>query len=253
VKAFLLASGKGTRLRPITDHTPKCLVEIAGKPLLAYWLEQLVGCGFREILINTHYLHEQVEAFVAQSEYRQWVTLVHEPALLGTLGSVQANRGFFAADPAHNPDDVNLIVHADNFCLTDWTAFLTAYQQRPAHCDLTMMLFNTSTPWSCGLVKVNQNGVLSEYLEKPTAAKTHPEKYGTLANAAVFIANQQALDRICALPPEQNDLCRDFLPLQIGKANTFVNEQVHIDIGTPETYALANRVQTNASAKNRAG
>lgn len=246
MKAFLLASGKGTRLRPITDHTPKCLVEIAGKPLLAYWLEQLVSHGFRDILINTHYLHEQVEAFIAESAFRQWVTLVYEPELLGTLGSVKANRDFFAPDTINNPSDVNLIVHADNFCLTDWKAFLGEYQQRPAHCDLTMMLFHTPTPWSCGLVKTDKNGVLSEYLEKPQEAKTQPEKYGTLANAAVFIANQQALNRLCALPPEKHDLCRDFLPLQTGNANTFVNTDVHIDIGTPETYALANQLMLQA-------
>lgn len=242
MKAFLLASGMGTRLRPLTDHTPKCLVDIAGKPLLAYWLEQLVNCGFHDILINTHYLHEQVQAFIAQSPYRQSVQLVYEPELLGTLGSIRANRDFFAPDPEHNPHDVNLIIHADNFCLTDWPRFLQAYRQRPAACDITMMLFNTPTPWSCGLVKTDAQGVLTDYLEKPQAAKTHPERYGSLANAAVFIANQAALARMYALPQAQNDVCRDFLPLQIGTANTFVNEHVHIDIGTPETYAQANKL-----------
>ncbi|UAA39538.1 nucleotidyltransferase family protein [Paraneptunicella aestuarii] len=236
MKAFLLAGGFGTRLKPMTDHTPKCLVEIDDKPLLQYWLEQLQLLGCSHIYINTHYLNEQVEAFVASSSFKDMVTLIHEPELLGTMGSIRHNRTLF-------DDDATLIAHADNFCLTDWQAFKTAYEQRPEHCDLTMMLFETPTPWSCGIVKsIKQDAshILSDYIEKPQDAKQHPEKYGNLANAAVFIASQKALDDICAMPDDCDDLCRDYLPLQIGKANVFVNHDVHIDIGTPETYAMAN-------------
>lgn len=240
MKAFLLAGGYGTRLKPLTDSIPKCLVEIAGKPLLGYWLEQLVANGCKDILINTHYLHDKVEQYLAQSGFAQYVTTVHEPKLLGTLGSVKKNRDFFAGDV--NDSDASLIAHADNFCLTDWQAFIKSYQQRPASCDLTMMLFNTPTPWSCGLVKVDKEGVLTDYIEKPEEAKTKPQLYGDLANAAVFIANPKAIEAICSMPEDQDDLCRDYLPLQIGKANTFVNDNIHIDIGTPETYALANEV-----------
>ncbi|NQY17921.1 sugar phosphate nucleotidyltransferase, partial [Alteromonas sp.] len=61
MKAILLAAGMGSRLKPITEHVPKCLVPICGIPLLELWLEKLVKLGVEEILINTHYLAEQVE------------------------------------------------------------------------------------------------------------------------------------------------------------------------------------------------
>lgn len=238
MKAFLLAGGYGTRLKPITDQIPKCLVEIAGRPLLDYWLEQLVANGCKDILINTHYLHEQVERYLQCSQYSEYVSTVHEPELLGTLGSVKANRDFLDSD-------ANLIAHADNFCLTNWQRFFQAFRHRPVFCNLTMMLFETTTPWSCGLVKIDNEDVLTEYIEKPEAAKTKPHLYGNLANAAVFVASPKAVDEICAMPDTCEDLCRDYLPLQVHKANTYVNKGVHIDIGTPETYALANEVIQN--------
>ncbi len=67
MKAFLLAAGLGTRLRPITDTTPKCLVEIAGRPLLDIWLDALAKAGVHEVLVNTHHLAAQVDAHVARS------------------------------------------------------------------------------------------------------------------------------------------------------------------------------------------
>ena len=69
MRALLLAAGLGTRLRPITNHVPKCLVAIQGKPLLAYWLDMLLPNGIERVLMNTHYLPEAVNAFVKQSDW----------------------------------------------------------------------------------------------------------------------------------------------------------------------------------------
>ncbi|MCY7296201.1 nucleotidyltransferase family protein [Alteromonas sp. a30] len=241
MKALLLAGGFGTRLKPLTDHTPKCLVPIAGKPLLGYWLEQLAEHDCHKIIVNTHYLHKQVENYIEASPYRHLVELVYEPVLLGTLGSIRAYRDFF-------DEDATLIAHADNFCLTDWQGFKQAFTQRPASARLTMMLFKTPTPWSCGIVKTDANGLLSDYIEKPQAAKEEPERFGYLANAAVVITSQAGLDDMCALQDQYDDLCRDYLPLQIGRANTYLNQGIHIDIGTPQTYALANRLMQKSDS-----
>ena len=67
MKALLLAAGFGTRLRPITDSIPKCLVDINGRPLLEIWIELLVNAGVNDILVNTHYLSDQVNFFVNNS------------------------------------------------------------------------------------------------------------------------------------------------------------------------------------------
>ena len=76
MKAILLAAGLGTRLKPLTNTIPKCLVPISGRPLLSYWLEKLANLGINEILINVHYLAEQVENYISQSPYRDKITIV---------------------------------------------------------------------------------------------------------------------------------------------------------------------------------
>ena len=69
IRALLLAAGLGTRLRPLTNHTPKCLVPIAGRPLLAQWLEQLESISCQAAIVNTHYLADQVVAFLNKGKH----------------------------------------------------------------------------------------------------------------------------------------------------------------------------------------
>jgi len=90
MRALLLAAGTGSRLGPVTATTPKCLLKINGRPLLDYWLELLFGAGIERVLINTHWLAEQVDAHVKASRWASRIDLVHEPALLGTGGTVLA-------------------------------------------------------------------------------------------------------------------------------------------------------------------
>ena len=94
MNALLLAAGFGTRLRPLTDHTPKCLVEINGRPLLDYWLQDLHAADVTEFVINTHHLEETVRTYVTQHALAPAITLVHEESLLGTAGTLLANSDF---------------------------------------------------------------------------------------------------------------------------------------------------------------
>ena len=136
----------GSRLRPITATIPKCLVPIHGQPLLDIWLEQLTAHGIGPFLVNTHYLPEQVEYFVEQSPYRDSVTLAHETQLLGTAGTVWANREWIGDEPF-------MLVHADNYCLCDFRAFVECHRLKPPDALMTMMTFQTDTPESCGILR----------------------------------------------------------------------------------------------------
>ncbi|HLG37813.1 MAG TPA: sugar phosphate nucleotidyltransferase, partial [Nitrososphaera sp.] len=107
-----MAAGYGTRLRPMTNTIPKCLVPIKGRPLLEVWLESLTRASIGPLLVNTHYLADQVEAFIEASPYREQVRLVHEPELCGTAGTLIANLDFFKGEDG-------LLIHADNYCLAD--------------------------------------------------------------------------------------------------------------------------------------
>ncbi|WP_252717126.1 nucleotidyltransferase family protein [Herbaspirillum sp. B65] len=140
MRALLLAAGLGTRLRPLTDFLPKCLVPVAGRPLLDYWIETLLRQGVEDILINTHYRADLVERYIAASTWCDRVTLVHEPQLLGTAGTALTHRQFFGEQPF-------LLAHADNLTRFDCRDFLSTHRNSPQGPALTMMLFrNPGSP-----------------------------------------------------------------------------------------------------------
>ncbi|RKZ70081.1 MAG: nucleotidyltransferase family protein, partial [Candidatus Parabeggiatoa sp. nov. 1] len=105
-KAVLLAAGLGTRLRPLTNHVSKCLVPIAGRPLLDYWIEQIAQADVSEALINTHHLAAQVREYIEQVNDRSGLRLIesYEPQLLGSAGTIAANPDF-----ADGADDIIII------------------------------------------------------------------------------------------------------------------------------------------------
>ncbi|MCR4286945.1 MAG: sugar phosphate nucleotidyltransferase, partial [Deltaproteobacteria bacterium] len=93
MKAFILAAGRGERLRPLTDTVPKCLVPVCGEPLLKIWLEICERSGVTDVLINLHHLPEMVEGFLRNADTRVRVTTVFEEELLGSAGTLRKNRG----------------------------------------------------------------------------------------------------------------------------------------------------------------
>ena len=211
------------------------MVPLGGKPLLAHWIEAIACYGssengpqvdaFDEILVNTHYLAEVVDAFVSASPWAKRITLLHETNLLGTAGTLRANierlgeSDFFMA-------------HADNASRFSVSHFIKRFRERPKGCVGTMMTFETDTPQSCGIVQVDQAGVVVDYVEK-VANPT-----GNVANAAVFIFDPTIhgiVDRL----PLATDFCADVVPHLVGRINTFHNTEYHRDIGTPASYAQA--------------
>lgn len=229
MKAILLAAGFGTRLRPLTDSIPKCLVPVKGKPLLQIWLERLSRVGVGPFIVNTHYLPDQVKSFVESGPYANDIQLAYEPELLGTAGTLLANAGFFKGDDA-------LLVHADNYCLADLEAFLQAHRNRPIGCVMTMMTFRTDTPSSSGIVELDDLGVVIGFHEK---VKNSP---GNLANGAVYILSPQILSILMKDFSQVIDFSTEVLPHFIGKIYTYETKEVFMDIGTPETYKIANNL-----------
>ena len=227
MRAILLAAGCGTRLRPITNMTPKCLVPIKGKPLLEIWLERLTQAGIGPFLVNTHYLAEQVASFVETTPCHDRVTLVHEPELLGTAGTLIANLDFFQGGDG-------LLIHADNYCLADFRAFVQAHQQRPPECVMTMMTFRTDIPSSCGIVELDKLGVVVEFYEKVVSPP------GNLANGAVYILSADLLERMSKDLHTVSDFSTEVLHRFVGEIYTYETREVFLDIGMPEAYMRAN-------------
>jgi len=234
MRAMLLAAGLGTRLRPITDTVPKCLVPIKGQPLLGIWLERLAQFGLGPFLINTHYFAKQVEAFIETSPFRDQVTLVNELELHGTAGTLIANLDFFQGEDG-------LLIHADNYCLADFTAFQHAHRNRPRECLLTMMVFRTDNPSSCGIVELDERGVVIGFHEK--VAKPP----GNLANGAVYILSAELLAMIAKEMHSVTDFSTEVLNRFVGKIYYYETSEVFLDVGTQGNFELANTMSIKLS------
>jgi mannose-1-phosphate guanylyltransferase len=228
MKALLLAGGLGTRLRPLTNYVPKCLAPIHGRPLLDYWLNLLVKNGFNEILINTHYMAPLVTRHLSNSIWSQNVTIVHEEQLLGTGGTILANRNFFGEKPF-------LVAHADNLTIFDPLAFLKSHTMRPHESEMTMMVFETLDSKSCGIVELDERGIVRSFHEK---VRSPP---GNLANAAVYILEPAVLGFLDRLGRREIDFSTEVIPHFMGQITTYLNNVYHRDIGTFSSWEEAQK------------
>jgi mannose-1-phosphate guanylyltransferase len=227
MRALLLAAGMGTRLRPLTDNVPKCLVPIHGKPLLDYWLDLLLGAGIERILINTHWLAETVEAHVAGSPWLDRIDMVREAELLGTGGTILANRGWLGRDAF-------LVAHADNLTDLDTAELIAAHAGRPPGVMLTMLAFRTDAPQSCGILQLDAAGVVRAFHEKVA------DPPGNLANGAVYIIEPEVVDYIAGLGRTFVDLSTEVMPAFVGRILAHETKGYHRDIGSPESLARAH-------------
>ncbi len=118
---FILAAGLGERLRPITDHIPKPLLPVLGKPVLQHVIDNLTTLPFNGIAINLHHKKEDIEAWVGESSIKEKITLFHEETILDTGGALKNAEEFFRGDPfiVHNSDvlsDINLNKLYEHHC-----------------------------------------------------------------------------------------------------------------------------------------
>jgi mannose-1-phosphate guanylyltransferase len=199
---------------------------IGGRPLLSFWLEAVQKLGIDTILVNLHYLSEIVDCFLKRPAYRGWVQSVYEPELLGTAGTLRKNRDILR-------NSTILLVHADNLCQCDLSAFLRYHKtSRPSRCLITMMTFQSQNPSACGVVEIDECGVVTTFYEK---VKDPP---GNLANGAVYLLEPEVLEWINDRP-EVTDFSTQVLPHFIGRIATWNNNGVHIDIGSIEALKQA--------------
>ena len=229
INAFLLAAGMGTRLRPITDNVPKCLVPIGGKPLLEHWMESMVKADISEALVNTHWLAEKVEFFSqGWSGTPTVLKTFYEPELLGSAGTIAAN-----ADWASKADAV-LVVYADNFTRFKLKRILDFHFASKE--ELTLGVFTSPNPQRCGIVEVDAEGRGVSFEEKPSNPKNN------LAAAGLYVLSPSVVNQIKAMwLPGLGvfDLGFDVFPSLIKRSRVYQIDEPLVDIGTIEAY---NRV-----------
>ena len=226
LSALLLAAGVGSRLKPLTNFWPKCLMPIGQKPLLEYWLRMLNELHITKTLVNLHHHHEIVKEFLMRDIFKNWVSYTYEENLLGTAGTIRNNYNFIK-------NDTLLLIHADNWCQCDFSSFIDFhFNRRPKHCSITMMTFTTNQPSECGVVELDKQNVVTSFHEKVSNPPSN------IANAAIYLIEPEALSWIF----KQDDIL-DFstqvLPRFIGSIASWHNSYIHRDIGTIANLRMA--------------
>jgi mannose-1-phosphate guanylyltransferase len=223
MKAFLLAAGKGTRLKPITDTIPKCLLPIRGKPLLAIWLELCRRSGIQDILINIHAHSLAVREFIAKHDHGLRIRLFEEPTLLGSAGTLAANREWVSGERAF------WVLYADVLTNLNLSAMLEFHMSRKT--PITLSVYKVPDPSRCGVITLGSDNVVVEFVEKPV------NPVSDLAFSGVLLAGPELFAAIPTHRPA--DIGFDVLPKLVGNMSAHATTDYFQDIGTLENYNLA--------------
>ncbi|MGB8580712.1 MAG: nucleotidyltransferase family protein [Candidatus Sulfotelmatobacter sp.] len=223
MKAFLLAGGYGTRLRPLTDSVPKCLLPIQGNPLLDIWLELCARSGITEVLINLHAHGQVVEKHLTGKSSPVMVRVVHEEQLLGSAGTIAANQSWIASDPAF------WILYADVLTTTDLRRMTEYHFFHGA--VATVGLYQVPDPSRCGVALTDSAGIITGFEEKPKNPRSNWVFSGLL------LAGPRFLDFIP--PGTPADIAFDVLPCLLGQLQAYHIHEYLLDIGIMPNYRKA--------------
>lgn len=230
MKAILLAGGKGTRLRPLTIHTPKPIVPIFGRPFLRYQIDLLHQVPeIDEVILSLNYQPRRIEEMFGEGkDLGVRLSYVVEPVPLGTAGAVRyANKSL---------DEPVVVFNGDILTEVDLGAVLRLHRERKARA--TIVLTPVENPTAYGLVETDAAGNVRRFIEKPK-----PEEITcNTINAGIYILEPDTFDRI-----PKDTACsieRSFFPSLVDRHETFVAyicRGYWIDIGTPEKYMQVHR------------
>ena len=226
MKAFLLAGGRGERLRPLTLTCPKCLVPINGVPLLGIWLDRCGQEGIDAVLLNVSHHADRVREFLASRSGPPRVELIVETEPRGTAGTVSANRWFVEGEESF------WIIYADNLTDLSLRAMLAAHRRHEG--ALTMALFHAPDPAAAGIVEVLPDGRIVSFEEKPKLPRSD------LANAGIYLARADLVGELPQATGRIADFGFDVLPRLVGRMYGHVIDGFFADIGTPAALARAS-------------
>jgi len=233
MKAFLLAAGKGTRLRPLTHHTPKCLVPVCGIPLIEYWFQLFERYGIDDVLINTSHLAEKVNDYIQSRARTVNITLTFEENLLGSGGTIKKNWDFVKGERSF------FVLYADNLTDIDLREMSKFHDESKK--DFTLALFKVQNPRECGIVTLDENSTVVSFIEKPESPASD------LAFAGIMLSNTRLIDFF----PEDDtfDLGYEVLPKITGHASGYIMKGYLQDIGTREKLSRAEKDMKNGIIK----
>ncbi|MFT5571280.1 MAG: mannose-1-phosphate guanylyltransferase [Cryomorphaceae bacterium] len=243
MKAMILAAGKGTRVRPLTNEMPKPMIPIIGKPVMEYLIEELERHGFDEIMINVSHLPEKIEDYFGNGE-RLGVEIGYsfegyiengeiQSMALGSAGGIkriQEFGGFF--------DDTFLVVCGDALIDLDLTAAVRQHWKSGAVASICTLSVEPEQVCDYGVVVSDENGQITSFQEKPAVH----EALSNNVNTGIYIFEPEILDLI---PSDQNyDIGGDLFPKIVEAGLPFHAIDLPfnwIDIGRISDYWEANQ------------
>ena len=177
--AVLMAGGKGERLRPLTETTPKPLLKVGDKCIIDHNIDRLISYGVKHISVTVNYLKEQIEEHFAKPRREVFVKTVREPKFLGTIGGVKFVEDFY--------NDTVLVMNSDLFTNINYEDFFLHFQQHDAEMSLAAVPYDISIPY--GILDLDGHNIRG-LIEKP--------KFNYYANAGIYLIKRRALDEIPA-------------------------------------------------------
>ncbi len=229
MKAFIMAAGIGTRLRPLTYHIPKPLVPIINTPVIGHLMKNLVAHGIEKIVVNLHYYPKMIVKYLGDG--KKWgveIKYSYEKTLLGTAGGVKLQEKFF--------NDTFVVTSGDGLSDINFTKLVKFHKQKKA--IATVALKEISAKLDYGLVIINKDFKVKNFLEKPSWESI----YSNLVNTGIYVFEPEIFKYI----PKNKfyDFGHDLLPLLVSKGLAvygYVMSEYWCDVGNLQEYRNAQR------------
>lgn len=223
IDAVLMAGGKGERLRPLTEKTPKPLLKVGDKCIIDHNIDRLINYGVKHISVTVNYLKEQLEEHFAEPRGEVKVNTVREPKFLGTIGSIRFVPEFF--------NDTVLVMNSDLFTNINYEDFYLHFKEHDADMSVAAVPYTVSVPY--GIFDL-EGRVIQGLIEKPT--------YNYYANAGIYLVRRSALDEI---PNDTFFNATDLIEKLISEGKKVIRFPLNgtwIDIGNPQEFQKANEL-----------
>lgn len=223
IDAVLMAGGKGERLRPLTEKSPKPLLPVGGKAIIDHNIDRLISYGVQHISVTVNYLKEQIEDHFANPHNGVQVKTVREPKFLGTIGSIKFVKEFYS--------DTVMVMNSDLFTNINYEDFYLHFKEHDAEMSVAAVPYTVSVPY--GIFDL-EGREIQGLIEKPT--------YNYYANAGIYLIKRSALDEI---PDDTFFNATDLIEKLIAEKKKVIRFPLNgtwIDIGNPQEYQKANEL-----------
>lgn len=223
IDAVLMAGGKGERLRPLTERTPKPLLPVGDKAIIDHNIDRLISYGVQHISVTVNYLKEQIEEHFSEPRGEVKVQTVREPKFLGTIGAIKFVKEFY--------NDTVLVMNSDLFSNINFEDFYLHFKEHDAEMSVAAVPYTVSVPY--GIFDLDGRDIQG-LIEKPT--------YNYYANAGIYLIKRCVLNEI---PDEQFFNATDLIEKLIAEHKKVIRFPLNgtwIDIGNPQEYQKANEL-----------